>query len=369
MTVREGDAQNMSLSVIIPTFNRAMQLPAAVDSIMRQTRPVDQIVIVDDGSEDNTREVVMGLSGPIQYLRQPNRGVSEARNRGLEAATGEFIAFVDTDDQWDPRKVELQLAVLERFPEAGWSATNLQVVDEADDSPDGLGGLERAVPVFRDVGMMPGEWFGSRLEKVWINSFGGEGATAYVGDAFGLLLNGNFVFPSTMMVRRSCMEEVGLFDPDFLRAGDNEYALRLAAAQPVALIDLPLTRYRRGSVDQLTNSAHTEELIRNALESLNRASGYRDDLSEYEQRSLRRGKELLYLRQAYEHLSNLNGAAARNSVGNARVEAGRVGLKGATIFLASFFPSQVLQSIAGLRRTAIGLGPSERRRKRGPRDA
>jgi GT2 family glycosyltransferase len=343
----QASRDDARISVIIPTYNRADDLPRAVASVLDQTHPAFEILIVDDGSQDETEEVVAQLSGPIRYLRQENEGVSVARNRAMEASKGSLIAFLDTDDRWNRRKLEIQVEAMARNPDAGWSATNMVVVDQTGEHVEGAPGLERAVPVFGDVGMIPSEWFASRLTPSTLED---HGARLFLGDAFGLLLNGNFVFPSTLMIQRSLMEKVGLFDPDFRRAEDNEYALRLAAASDTVLVDLPLTEYRQGASDQLTNPAHTAELTRNALRSLDRALSLRDRLSQYEQSSYHAGRRRVLLRQAYECITNLDPVGARRTLGQLEGGDQRLGLEGSAILATSLLPVPVLRLMGALKR-------------------
>ena len=118
------------ISVIIPTHNRADLLPRAVRSVQNQTRAVDEIIIVSDGSTDNTEETVNALAEQDERIHliayHPGRNGNYARNRGIEAATGEFIAFLDDDDEWLPRKTELQMERLHKW----YRQTNHLVVIE-----------------------------------------------------------------------------------------------------------------------------------------------------------------------------------------------------------------------------------------------
>ena len=107
------------VSVIIPTFNRAALLPEALESIFRQEWPALQVIVVDDGSTDHTRELVASYGSQVEYSWQPNRGPGAARNRGLELAHGSVIAFLDSDDLWLPQKLRVEMALLDQFPEAG----------------------------------------------------------------------------------------------------------------------------------------------------------------------------------------------------------------------------------------------------------
>jgi glycosyltransferase involved in cell wall biosynthesis len=110
------------VSVVIPTFNRREQLSGALASVLQQTMPVDEIVVVDDGSTDGTREMLddfvrLHAEIPIRVIHQENRGPSAARNAGIQAASGDLIAFLDDDDIWLPQKTERQLAVLASDPQ------------------------------------------------------------------------------------------------------------------------------------------------------------------------------------------------------------------------------------------------------------
>jgi glycosyltransferase involved in cell wall biosynthesis len=108
----------MHVSAVIPCYNYGRYLDRAIESILAQTHPVSEIIIVDDGSSDNTREVTASFGDRVRYIFQENRGRAAARNHGVRAASGDWIAFLDADDRWLPEKIELQLQVLARKPEA-----------------------------------------------------------------------------------------------------------------------------------------------------------------------------------------------------------------------------------------------------------
>ena len=119
------------ISAIIPTRNRAARLERAIESILAQTVPVAEIVIVDDGSEDNTREVVARYEPKARYLHQASKGVAAARNAGVEAATTAWVAFLDDDDEWLPDKIESQVKALSGDADAiGCYAPALIVCDD-----------------------------------------------------------------------------------------------------------------------------------------------------------------------------------------------------------------------------------------------
>src|ERR1700678_803249 len=105
-----------TISVIIPTYNRADLIGQALESALAQTHPADEIIVVDDGSTDDTERVVAQYAGQVRYMRQVNAGPSAARNRGIQAASGDFIALLDSDDLWVKDRLERQLAALTLHP-------------------------------------------------------------------------------------------------------------------------------------------------------------------------------------------------------------------------------------------------------------
>jgi hypothetical protein len=120
----------MRISVIIPAYNVELFIKETVESVLDQTCPVSELIVVDDGSTDRTADIAESFGGPVHVLRQDNAGASVARNRALEHASGDFIAFLDADDLWEPYKVERQIAYLAARPEVGTVATSFSVFGE-----------------------------------------------------------------------------------------------------------------------------------------------------------------------------------------------------------------------------------------------
>src|SRR5512143_3733009 len=142
-----------SISVVVPTYNRAALLDQTLQAIFAQTVPVDEVIVVDDGSTDDTAQVCARQARHVHYIRQDNTGLPAfARNRGIAASTGDWIAFCDSDDQWHPRKMELQLAAIEAAS-AQWSVTGFGLID-----PNGIplsvedAGFGHEFPVFKQLG-------------------------------------------------------------------------------------------------------------------------------------------------------------------------------------------------------------------------
>ena len=111
----QGSKNSICISAVIPAYNAEKYITRAIDSVLGQTRPVDEIIIVDDGSTDNTAEAIKRYGDKIQYIYQENAGVSAARNTGIKAAATDWIAFLDADDEWLPERIQLQVELLKRI--------------------------------------------------------------------------------------------------------------------------------------------------------------------------------------------------------------------------------------------------------------
>lgn len=205
------------VSVIIPTYNRAAYIAEAIRSVQAQSHPNVEIIVADDGSTDNTAEVVARFGDAVTYVRLPHRGQPAAtRNGGLRVARGEFIAFLDSDDLFFPDKLATQLAGFEAHPGAGLVYSNAYF--------------------FRDDPSQP-----------TVHAL--DGLPSPSGDVFEDLLRGNFLAPQAVLMRRACLEAVGLFDenPDFFAVEDYDLFLRVAAMFPVIYVPGDVAAVRRHS--------------------------------------------------------------------------------------------------------------------------
>lgn len=258
------------VSIVVPTYNRAYCLSRTIESVLGQTYPHFEIVLVDDGSTDNTRELVEGLAARdrrIHYLYQPNAGVCAARNCGLRAAKGEYIALLDSDDVWKPWKLEVQLACLDFLPEVGMIWTNMEAVD-----PEG----QVSNPLYLRTMYDAYQWFTTEelfpvsysLRQVLPNRTDLPDATLYVGDIFSQMLVGNLVHTSTALMRRERMELVkGGFDETLRLAGeDHDFHFRICREGPVALLDVSSIQYQVGMPDRL--SQHKLMVATNYLQTV-----------------------------------------------------------------------------------------------------
>jgi glycosyltransferase involved in cell wall biosynthesis len=209
------------VSVIIPTYNTATYISAAVDSVLTQTYSPLEVIVVDDGSTDNTADVLGRYADKIRYLYQPNSGPAAARNRGFSEAHGEFIAFLDADDWWTSDKLEQQIPILLANPNIG---------------------LVHADVVYIDGNT--GRWFERDRPR-----------PNFIGKCYTRLLYGNAISTSTVVLRRECLENLGPFD-NHIPAGVEDYELwmRIARRYEFGYIPRSLATYRQHSTNISHNS-------------------------------------------------------------------------------------------------------------------
>jgi glycosyltransferase involved in cell wall biosynthesis len=194
------------VSVIIPTFNRRDYITTALDSVLAQTYKNYEIVVIDDGSSDDTKEVLKPYQNIIRYFYQENKGISGARNRGIRESRNDYIALLDSDDYWLPEKLKWQVDRIRKEPECGMVATRCSSI-----ASDGT---------FRKKNR-PGK-------SGWI-----------LNDIF----KANFIRTSSVLITRKCFDTVGLFDESLPEGEEYDLWLRIAKQYPIAFINEPLTVY------------------------------------------------------------------------------------------------------------------------------
>ncbi|QDT57198.1 GalNAc(5)-diNAcBac-PP-undecaprenol beta-1,3-glucosyltransferase [Caulifigura coniformis] len=253
---RPADRETL-VSVVVPTFNRAELLRSALRSVQAQSWTDLEVVVVDDGSTDETQSVVASMSAAdnrIRYLRQPNGGVSAARNTALANCRGAMIAFLDSDDAWHPTKLATQVEVLRALPAVGMVWSDMNAVDVQGRIVH-CNYLQRMYKGYRRLAQ--GQLFpeSAPLQDVVPQI---DPALAGVklswGPIYSHMLYGNLVHTSTVVLRRERAAAVGLFD-ESMKAGGEDYKFHLATTRlgAVAFLDQATIDYRIGGADQITN--------------------------------------------------------------------------------------------------------------------
>ncbi len=221
------------VSVIIPAYNALAYLIETIESVFKQTFSDFEVLIVDDGSSDGTAGWATQITEPrVRVISQKNQGSSVARNTGITAAKGEYIALLDADDLWEPTKLEKQVRFLEENPSIGLVDTWTILINQK----------------------------GKSTGRIIVSSA--------EGDVWKQLVQFKPVCccDSTPLIRRSCFDNVGLFNPDLPFLEDLDMWIRLAALYEFAAIKEPLVRYRQHPQSKSTNCKGTLEAFRTIIE-------------------------------------------------------------------------------------------------------
>ena len=203
-------ADGPKITAVIPSYNSAGFLPEAVESVLSQSYADVELIVVDDGSVDDTSEVIGRYGDAVKYIYKENGGVSRARNTGIEAASGEFIAFLDADDAWLPQKLELQMKVIESRSDSLAAHTDFNIGDSE----------------LNVVGVTISDRGDDILED--------------------LFLKGNVIgTPSSVLVAKEVIEKTGGFDPDLSLCADWDMWIRIACETGFGYVDSPQIIYRQ----------------------------------------------------------------------------------------------------------------------------
>lgn len=226
------------VSVIIPAYNRESYICQAVDSVLNQTFKNVELIIVDDGSTDGTRDILESYGDRICLLEHPgraNKGQSSALNLGIKKSTGNYIAILDSDDYWDLKKIEMQVDYLEKNPGIGLVYSNGKAVNAE----------------------------GKVLYDIYRTGH------KELNQPANLLLDCYLFVPTNSLFRKEIIESTGYFDESLRSAQDHDMAIRIAEVTKLAYMDLPLFCYRRHS--QSLSNKNTELRWRNGFIILDKA--------------------------------------------------------------------------------------------------
>ncbi|MEN8127780.1 MAG: glycosyltransferase family A protein [Planctomycetota bacterium] len=216
----------ITISAVIPAYNAEKYIARAIDSVLAQTCPVNEIIVVDDGSTDNTAAIIKGYGDKVRYIYQPNAGVSAARNAGIEAATGNWIAFLDADDEWLPKKIELQVESLKKCPDLVWATGNYFTCSCSE---------QRRAP---------------RVEPTAVETL--LKRTGMIGDFFIGSKQGMAEHTDTMLIRKDAILAAGLFDTTFSKAEDLDLWWKIAHQNPaIGYISQPIAIHHFGNETSL----------------------------------------------------------------------------------------------------------------------
>ena len=230
-----------AVSVVIPAYNAGRHIGRALDSVLAQTHPADEIIVVDDGSTDDTDKVVRTYGEKVRYIRQENTGAGSARNRGVEEAKCNWIAFLDADDEWLPEKLELQINLLQRNEDLVWAFSDMYNCYCRNES------------------------IKSAHEQLDVEKILGE--NEFFESYFTCYLSGFYASTITLVIKREILGEVGPFDIKQLRGQDADLWFRIAYRWPrIGYVRAPLAIYHRGVANSITKTYAHSRVIGDLVE-------------------------------------------------------------------------------------------------------
>ncbi len=264
------------ISVIIPAYNRAALIGPCIESVLAQTYKDYEIIVVDDGSNDDLEKALKPYKDRIRYFYQDNGGAASARNSGLRKARGDAIAFLDSDDRWFKRKLEWQIKIMDRLPEVAFVHTDFS----CDHKQRGwIGSYMREF--FHEMpkyGLDHTTLYRNRLPLRDFDVEPGEkDVMVYWGNIADKVIMGPMFLLSSALIRRKCIDEAGEFDEKYRTAEDFDFFSRIALRYPVAYMDTQTLTYLRGHSDQLSSSRHQVETYRAWVDIVNKLWGKEQD--------------------------------------------------------------------------------------------
>jgi len=270
------------VSVIIPTYNSANYLPEAIESVLAQTYKDFEIIVINDGSTDNTKEIVAPYLDRIIYSEVPNGGPAKARNRAIRESSGEYVAFLDADDIWYPDKLDRQITV--------------------------LSGNQNYSLVHSDASYT--RTYSSQESRTWFNLK----KRVKTGWVFSELLSENFILVPSVIIKRDCLERVGLFDEDLKCWEGYDLWLRIAFEHQIGLVNTPLF-FRRIHESNLFYSDPLYEVL-GLITIMKKWDNQALKLTEVDRKTINQRLKLGYNRMGAYYLTQGQSAKARQALKN-----------------------------------------------------
>jgi glycosyltransferase involved in cell wall biosynthesis len=304
-----------SVSVVIPTYNSATFLKDAIESVLGQTYSDFEIIVIDDGSTDDTEDVLRSFGERISYVKQENKGVSAARNHGIRLARAQYVAFLDADDLWVPQKLAEQIPLLDK--DAG-------------------------------IGLVYSDWTIVSEQGVSVSSFHSSRPPAS-GHVFSELIETGFILTSGTVVRRSCLNEVGDFDESLSIAQDYDLWLRICYRWKVGVVNKALVTKRSWNGSLSSNLSKTaaerialfEKMLRNF-----------DDMTTQNRRLVRSQLAINYWDVGYDHFDRLMLKEARKNFVSS-VSINWRNRKALGYLIASYLPRPLARMVRRVKRAIL----------------
>ncbi len=327
-------------SIVLPTYNRRHQLERCLASIKKQDFEDYEIIVVDDGSTDDTQAFLASGHPDVRSFYQSNHGVSKARNTGMLNAKGTYIAFMDSDDLWYPSRLKILHAVVSALP----AEVGLIFND-----------MDRIVAGNGDRVSYSDRYFGTKRRRVLeimhrsvTVPLPESSLTVPYDLIFAQLLHGNIIHPACTVMRRALVTEVGQFREDFRVANDSEYFLRVSKDQLVAYVPMILTSIDPPRSDiSLSAPSSSKEKINNMILAIE--SYYQKEAQPGLKAQLQRRLANLHALLGYHHLSEYNGVMSRRHYTHA-LKLNRQNIRFLAMILVTLLPLKLLKLAAAIKR-------------------
>ncbi|MEW6418474.1 MAG: glycosyltransferase [Nitrospirota bacterium] len=334
------------VSVIMPTYNRASYLKDAVESVLCQTFGDLELIIIDDGSTDNTEEIIKTYLKDVRvrYIKQKNSGAAAARNRGIAESTGRIIGFIDSDDIWMKDKLLIQMSVLQAFEEVGVVCSDFsaklqnRIIEQSH--------IRKYFSVFDDYGLSYDSVF-EHKDVLHLHGFGE--VAVYRGRIYETMIFGNCILTSTALCRREVFDTAGIFDTSFETLEDYDLFLRITKIFPAALVDRPLISYNYGN-DQLSGERMFGKLCNNLIEIYRRNLDGMPDRTFFlrHRRRIRQHWGRIHSMKAYSHFSKDEMPEAARFYGRS-IASNPFNLSVYTYLVGSLLPKGIVHSIRNVK--------------------
>lgn len=314
------------ISVIIPTYNCEKYIGEAIDSVLHQTCLDYEVIVIDDGSTDATRSIIESRYQTVRYFYVENKGVASARNYGIAKAKGNLIAFLDADDIWLPEKLEKQKELFDRNQALGMVFTENSF--------------------FYEHGIIA-----NKLNKR---------ESLMRGDIVRNIFLHSYVVTSTVMVRRSIFDVVGLFDEELLVAEDDNMWMRIGIEYGIALLDEPLVRYRKTTGSLSSDLSAVSVGVNKHVELMK--SRYPDLYDRIGPLAIRIKYSDQCFSEGYRDFSRGNYAVSRTRFIDSYMN-NPFRLTPLIFYISTYLPAQIIEIIRGMKRevnkkTALGRSGS-----------
>jgi len=311
----------MKISAIIPAYNSQDFILDAIKSIQNQTHPIDEIIVIDDGSVDNTQQLIQSQTKNIIYLKQDNQGPSAARNAGIKRAKGDWIAFLDADDQWIENKIEKQLDALSLSPELHLLAGDMQEI--------GMNNEVMTQSVLAKHNL---------LQPFQLNQ------SRAIHHALAQLVSKNFIPTGTVLVKRSTVLEAGLFNKDIRFGEDLELWAKIAAKHPITCLP-EILMLRRLHQQNATNA--TAAMLADLVNVMQSISFYAKDTLSKQNINSNQLMADSWNNLAYWHFVNHDYPQAKLAFWNALNN--KINKRSIIYLIACFLPRTLINSIRSLK--------------------